>query len=84
MTRHEANSMKQTTPISDEVWYIDSGPSNHMTSHKEWFSYLEKPTQPGVVATGDDTPHLIAERETFERVARPDNQEELGLGRADR
>ena len=31
-----------------------------MTSHKEWFSYLEKPTQPGVVATGDDTPHPIA------------------------
>ena len=24
-----------------------------MTSHKEWFSYLEKPTQPGIVATGD-------------------------------
>ena len=31
-----------------------------MTSHKEWFSYLEKPAQPGVVATGDDTPHPIA------------------------
>ena len=58
--RHEANSMKQTIPKSDEVWYVDSGASNHMTSHKEWFSYLEKPMQPGVVATGDDTPHLIA------------------------
>ena len=43
MTRHEANSMKQTTPKSDEVWYIDSGVSNHMMSHKEWFSYLEIP-----------------------------------------
>jgi hypothetical protein len=31
-----------------------------MTSHKEWFSYLEKPKNPGVVATGDDTPHKIA------------------------
>ena len=30
-----------------------------MTSHKEWFSYLEKPEQPGVVATGDDTLHPI-------------------------
>ena len=59
MTRHEANLMKKTTPKSDEVWYIDSGASNHMMSHKEWFSYLEKPMQPGVVATGDDTPHLI-------------------------
>ena len=30
VTRHEANSMKQTTPRSDEVWYIYSGASNHM------------------------------------------------------
>ena len=60
MTRHEESSMKQTTPRSDEVWYVDSGASNHMTSHKEWFSYLEKPMQPGVVATGDDTLHPIA------------------------
>ena len=60
MMRHEANPMKQNIPKSDEVWYVDSVVSNHMTSHKEWFSYLEKPTQPGVVATGDDTPHPIA------------------------
>ena len=60
VTRHEAISMKQTTPKSDKVWYVDFGPSNQMTSHKEWFSYLEKPMQPGVVATGDDTPHPIA------------------------
>ena len=59
VTRHEANSMKTTTPKSDKVWYVYSGASNHMTSHKEWFSYLEKPMQPGVVATGDDTPHPI-------------------------
>ena len=59
MTRHEANSMKKTTPKSDEVWCIDSGVSNHMKSHKEWLSYLEKPEQPGVVATGDDPPHPI-------------------------
>ena len=60
MTRHEANSMKKTTPKLDDVWYVDSGASNHMTRHKEWFSYLEKPMQPGVVATKDDTPHPIA------------------------
>ena len=52
--------MKKTTPKSDEVCYVDTGASNHMTCHKEWFSYLEKPMQPGVVATGDDTPHPIA------------------------
>ena len=39
--RHEANSMKKTTPTLDEVWYVDFGASNHMTSHDEWFSYLE-------------------------------------------
>ena len=22
---------------SDSVWYVDSGASNHMTSHGEWF-----------------------------------------------
>ena len=60
MTRHEENSMKQTTLKSDEVWYVDSGASNYMMSHNEWFSYLEKPMQPRVVATGDDTSHPIA------------------------
>ena len=60
MRRHEANSMKQANPNSNEVWYVDSDASNHMTCHKEWFSYLEKPMEAGVVATGDDTPHPIA------------------------
>ena len=49
MIRHEANSVKKITPKSDEVWYVDSGASNDMKCHKEWFSYLEKPMQPGVV-----------------------------------
>ena len=57
--RHEANLMKKITPKLDEVWYVDSGMSNHMTNHEEWFSYLEKPEQPGVVETGDDTQHSI-------------------------
>ena len=30
-----------------------------MMSHEEWFSYLDKPEQPGVAETGDDTPHTI-------------------------
>mgnify|MGYP007069768980 CR=1 FL=1 len=32
MMRHEANSMKKTTPKSDEVWYVNYGASNHMIS----------------------------------------------------
>ena len=43
--------MKKITPKSDEVWYVDFDASNHMTCHKEWFLYLEKPMQPGVVAS---------------------------------
>ena len=57
--KHKDNSMKVNTLNLNKMWYVDSGVSNHMTSHEEWFSYLEKPEQPGVVETGDDTPHLI-------------------------
>jgi hypothetical protein len=60
VTRHEENSVKRNAPSSEEVWYLDSGASNHMTRRKEWFSYLEKPKNPGVVSTGDGTPHPIA------------------------
>ena len=90
MMRHESNSMKQTTPNLDKVWNVDSGASNHMTSHKEWFAYLEKPMQPGVVATGDDTEcwrsspgPCRAERETHERTTCSNNHEELGVSRTD-
>ena len=51
--------MAVNTSKLKEVWYIDSGASNHMTSHEKWFSYLEKPEQSEVVETGDDTPHTI-------------------------
>ena len=57
--KHMVNSMKNTTSESDVVGYVDSGASNHMTSHEEWFSNLEKSEQPGVVETGDDTSHPI-------------------------
>ena len=57
--RHEVNSIKKTTAKLDKVWYVDSRASNHMTSHEEWFSYLEEPEQPGVVETRDDTPNPI-------------------------
>ena len=52
-------SMKKTTSRLEEVWYVDSGTLNHMTSHEEWFSFLEKPEQLEVVKTGDDTPQSI-------------------------
>ena len=57
--KHKANSMKARTLKPNEIWYVDSGASNHMTSHEEWVSYLERPEQPGVIETGDVTPHTI-------------------------
>ena len=51
--------MKTSTSKLNEVWYVDSGVSNHIMTHKEWFSFSEKLEQPGVVETGNDTPHLI-------------------------
>ena len=59
MIKHMENLMKKATSQSDEVWYIDSGASNHTTSHEEWFLYLERLEQSGVVKARDDTPHPI-------------------------
>ena len=57
--KHNANRMGVRIMKLEEVWYVDSGASNHMTNHVEWFSFLEKLEQLGVVKTGDDTPHPI-------------------------
>ena len=38
---------------------VDPDACNHMTNHKELFSILEKPEQPRVIETGEDTPHPI-------------------------
>ena len=88
--------MKKTTPKSDEVWYVDSGALNHMTSHEEWFSYLEKPEQPRVFKIGDDTPHPIEHvgKVSLSHIGQkgklmnvlhcPENYEKSGIGRIDR
>ena len=89
--------MAVNTSKPNEVWYVDSGASNYMKSEKEWFLYVEKPEQPGIVETGDETPHTIehvdeipltescrAKRDAHECVTRPDNNKESGVGRTDR
>ena len=43
----------------DDVWYVDSGASNHMTHYKNWFNELRVLEQSGHVETGDDTVHQI-------------------------
>ena len=45
--------------MRDDVWYVDSGASNHMTSRGNWFKELDAMRTPGYVETGDDTVHPI-------------------------
>ena len=44
MIIHRANSMSASTSTGasnpEDVWFVDSGASNHMTSHEEWFEDL--------------------------------------------
>ena len=58
--QHMANSM--IGGVSDNnVWYVDFGASNHMTSHGEWFRDTKDLKTPGFVETGDDTTHPITQ-----------------------
>jgi hypothetical protein len=60
MMQHMANSM--IGGVSDNnVWYVDSGASNHMTSHGEWFRDAKDLKTPGFVENGDDTTHSITQ-----------------------
>jgi hypothetical protein len=38
----------------NNVWYVDSGVSNHMTSHGEWFRDAKDLKTPRFVETSDD------------------------------
>ena len=59
--RHEPHSMSTKAPTStsssDSIWFVNSGASNHMTSHEDWFGELRMPDPPDYVETGDDTTH---------------------------
>ncbi len=58
--QHMANSM--IGGVSDNnVCYVDSGASNHMTSHGEWFRVTKDLKTPGFVETSDDTTHPITQ-----------------------
>jgi hypothetical protein len=45
---------------ADNVWYVDSRASNHMTYHGEWFRDVKNLEKPGYVKTKDETTHPIA------------------------
>jgi len=58
--QHMANSMIGN--VSDNnVWYVDSGASNHMTSHAKWFRDTKDLKTPRFVEIGDDTTHPITQ-----------------------
>ncbi|MCO5588615.1 hypothetical protein L7F22_042572 [Adiantum nelumboides] len=44
----------------DNVWYVDSSASNHMTRGGEWFKNMHTLQNAGYVQRGDDTAHPIA------------------------
>jgi hypothetical protein len=58
--QHMANSMIGGV-LDNNVWYVDSGASNHMISHGEWFRDTKDLKTPGFVETGDDTTHPITQ-----------------------
>jgi hypothetical protein len=47
--------------LDNNVWYVDSGASNHMTSHGEWFRDTKDLKTPRFVETSDDTTHPITQ-----------------------
>ena len=49
MRKHRGNSNSALKP--EDVWFVDSRASNHMTSHKEWFLELREPERPSYVET---------------------------------
>ena len=58
--QHVMSTMTAENPTKDNVWYVDSGASNHMTSCGEWFRDMRKPEVSRFVQIGDDTAHPIA------------------------
>jgi hypothetical protein len=46
---------------NNNVWYVDSRASNHMTSHGKWFRNPRVLKTPRFVKTCDDTTHPITQ-----------------------
>ena len=59
--QHMMNSMSaaNVSTCGENVWYVDSGASNHMTGHGEWFKEMQTLEKPGYVETIDDTTNAI-------------------------
>jgi len=60
MMQHMANSM--IGGVSDNnVWYVDFGASNHLTSDGKWFRDTRDLKTPKFVETSDDITHPITQ-----------------------
>ena len=61
VVQHEIAVVVESSQKCNEefTWYVDSGASNHMTGHANWFESLREPKIPGYVQTCDDTTHQI-------------------------
>ena len=58
--QHMLNSVsRNVSKCNENVWYVDLGALNHMTSHGEWFKDLQTLENLSFVKTGDDTAHPI-------------------------
>jgi len=57
---HMANSMIGGV-WDNNVWYVDFGASNHITSHGKWFRNTKDLKTLGFVEIGDDTTHPITQ-----------------------
>ena len=59
--QHVMTAMSDDVPNGlDNVWYVDLGASNHMTSHGEWFKSMHDPEKPRFFEIGDNIKHSIA------------------------
>jgi hypothetical protein len=58
--QHMANLMIRGV-LDNNVWYVDSGASNHMTNHGKWFRDIRDLKTPGFVETNDDTTYPITQ-----------------------
>jgi len=47
--------------LDNNVWYVDFGASNHITSHGEWFRNIKDLKTLRFVKTNDDTTHPITQ-----------------------
>ena len=59
--QHMLNSMSATnvSTCGENVWYVDSSASNHVTGHGEWFKEMQTLEKLGYVEIGDDITHAI-------------------------